>query len=139
MYGGCRKLGYFVIDEFHVLEVEKHFRPALRKFKSLSWSSFLKVIALSATMPKQLCMDICRERFSDVLIETSRYVNAVTKMPNVSIAVDIVHVKKCALLDKVYDLVMQFLENVPERRLLFSNKPFLESCIGSKITPLSLV
>ncbi|QID84848.1 hypothetical protein GRS66_007382 [Saccharomyces pastorianus] len=44
------------------LRWRKHFRPALRKFKSLSWSSFLKVIALSATMPKQLCMDICRER-----------------------------------------------------------------------------
>lgn len=132
MYGGCRKLGYFVIDEFHVLEVEKHFRPALRKFKSLSWSSFLKVIALSATMPKQLCMDICRERgFSDVLIETSRYVNAVTKMPNVSIAVDIVHVKKCALLDKVYDLVMQFLENVPEKKAVFffSNKTLLRESL----------
>ncbi|CAI2017060.1 hypothetical protein SEUBUCD650_0H00110 [Saccharomyces eubayanus] len=33
MYGGCRKLGYFVIDEFHVLEVEKTFQAGSEKIK----------------------------------------------------------------------------------------------------------
>lgn len=81
--GSMKQRGYFVIDDAHVLWLEQEFREQLRNLHSLKWKHFLKIVLLSATFPKWLFQEVCKQlNLSDFMVRNAQWMNAVDNVPN---------------------------------------------------------
>lgn len=119
------KKGYFIFDEAHCLWLEKKFRNELSFLRGFKWNKFLKIIMLSATLPKLLMEFIAIERdIPEKLVNNGRYINVVKNIPNQHISSEVFWVEKDGLMDNVRAAVRDYLKSNPTGKAVFffSNK-----------------
>lgn len=119
LFGQMQK-GYIIFDEAHVLWTEKKFRNNLSNISGLDWKSFLKVIMLSATLPKWLIENIVKERNIPLnLLENGSCINVVKKVPNENIRTVIEKCPKRFFDNKVRDIIVRYLSNTTQEKAVF--------------------
>lgn len=91
--GAVKQKGYFVVDEAHVLWLERDFRPQLMELHSLKWKQFLRIVLLSATFPEWLFQEVYQQlNLSDFMVQNARWMNAVHSVPNKEVLKEITFV-----------------------------------------------
>lgn len=115
-----KEKGYFIVDEAHVLWLERKFRPQLNRIVSLKWSEFLRVVMLSAAFPRWLFEKVCEQmNFSSHSMRNARWSNAVQEIPNAAVLKDITRTDARAAKNVVYDRINSYLRNTIEGKAVF--------------------
>lgn len=108
---GERRKGYLIFDEVHVLWVEKTYRSSFRQIFGLGWRGFLKMVFLSATIPKDILETVARDRgISKKLLEqSSRYINGITEVPNKMVRFEVIEKDFQRIKFKAAQLIRRYL------------------------------
>ena len=114
------KRGYIIFDEAHVLWTEKKFRSRLSTIAGFEWEKYLKIIMISATLPRWLLDIITIERdISRRIVKEGRYINAIEEVPNKNIRTNVEWCEKTKFEEIVYNLIYRYLKNTEQGKGVF--------------------